>query len=202
MALVVLTGGARSGKSGAAEQVANERLLAGQRVVVAVFASQSDAEMTDRIARHQSDRPAGFDVIEGDGSSAWLADVQDDALLVVDCLGTWLGRALESAWELCSAGQDALADAGELPHGMAALFSEQCAAIVRSILVRAGDTLVVTNEVGSGIVPAYATGRLFRDELGRANAHLIAEADAACLVVAGRIVDLSALPSTPSWPTD
>ena len=56
MALVVITGGARSGKSGAAQRLAESRSAQGQPVVVAVFASESDAEMTDRIARHRSDR--------------------------------------------------------------------------------------------------------------------------------------------------
>jgi len=102
----------------------------------------------------------------------------------VDCLGTFLGSLLftgvgvpeEAAAEAVSrSAVDALAD-------------------------RTGDTIVVTNEVGMGVVPVSESGRLFRDILGRANARLVDAADAAYLVVAGRCIDLTALPSHAAWP--
>ena len=70
------------------------------------------------------------------------------------------------------------------------------------MIAREGDTIVVSNEVGDGLVPAYATGRLFRDLLGRANRRLIDAADSAWLVVAGRLVDLGALGHDAAWPED
>ena len=79
MALVVITGGARSGKSGAAQTLAESRHAQGQQVVVAVFASESDAEMTERIERHRADRPRGFTRRRGDRLAPdWLAAVPGD----------------------------------------------------------------------------------------------------------------------------
>jgi adenosylcobinamide kinase / adenosylcobinamide-phosphate guanylyltransferase len=206
VALVVITGGARSGKSKAAEHLAYERGLLGAHVVVVVFghsASDTDTEFAERIARHQSARPAGFRTLEASGDVSWLADADAETLLVVDCLGTWLGRVMEDVWESLATPETlAAADAATLPAG----FDEQCAArldsAVEALTRRTGDTIVVTNEVGDGLVPTHATGRLFRDLLGRANRALVASADAAYVVIAGRCVDLSALPGRASWPED
>jgi adenosylcobinamide kinase/adenosylcobinamide-phosphate guanylyltransferase len=73
-------------------------------------------------------------------------------------------------------------------------------ALVDALLAREGRTVVVTNEVGWGIVPATPLGRLFRDTVGRANRRLIDNADAAWLVVSGRAVDLKTLPQEATWP--
>lgn len=202
MALVVITGGVRSGKSGAAQRLAESRSALGQPVVVAVFASESDAEMAERIARHQGDRPDGFTVVEAIGSTTWLRGVPRDALLLVDCLGTCLGRAMLEAWDATAPPGTGMADAAELPPGFAEEFTTRSAALVEALVMRAGDTIVVTNEVGSGVVPAFATGRIFRDELGRANAALLGAADAGFLASCGRLVDLTALPRDAAWPED
>ena len=202
MALVVITGGARSGKSGAAQRLALTRHADGQRVVVAVFGSASDEEMADRIARHRADRPAGLETLEATSSHEWFAKVPDGALLVVDCLGTCFGRALLEAWDECVPAGAEMTDAANLPDGFEAATTTRTAAVVEGLLARAGDTIVVTNEVGDGLVPDYATGRLFRDELGRANRILTDRADAAYLAVAGRLLNLTALPRDAHWPHD
>jgi adenosyl cobinamide kinase/adenosyl cobinamide phosphate guanylyltransferase len=202
MALVVITGGARSGKSGAAQRLAESRSAEGQPVVVAVFASESDAEMTDRIARHRADRAPGFSVVEATGSAGWLGGVPVGSLLLVDCLGTCLGLALEEAWAETSSADTAMSDTVELPAGCAVAFETRSTALVDALAARTDDTIIVTNEVGAGVVPAFATGRIFRDELGRANAALIAIADAAYLAVGGRLLDLAALPRDAAWPED
>lgn len=202
MALVVITGGARSGKSRVAQDLALSRHRTGQPVVVAVFASQSDSEMTDRIARHRADRPDGFTVLEADGSASWIAGVPADSLLLVDCVGTWLGRAMLETWNVTALLGADMSDAEELPAEFGAQFEARVAALVDALATRRGDTIVVTNETGSGVVPAYATGRIFRDELGRANAALTHAADAAYLVVAGRVMNLCTLPREISWPED
>jgi adenosyl cobinamide kinase/adenosyl cobinamide phosphate guanylyltransferase len=202
MALVVITGGARSGKSGAAQRLAESRFAEGQAVVVAVFASESDAEMSERIARHQQDRPAGFAVVEATGSTGWLGDISRQTLLVLDCLGTCLGLAMLDAWKATADPGADLAEASELPPGFSEEFARRSTALVEALTARAGDTIVVTNEVGSGVVPAFATGRAFRDELGRANVALTRCADAAYLVASGRLIDLTALPQHITWPED
>lgn len=210
MALVVITGGARSGKSRAAEQLAKSRAMDGTPVTVAVFGSESDAEMTDRIAHHRSHRPEGFSTLAATDSLVWLQAVPRDALLVVDCLGTCAGRAMLEVWDACTASGAApgaasggdMTDAAELPAGFEAALTARLGAIVSAIAERAGDTIVVTNEVGDGVVPAYATGRIFRDELGRANRALIDVANGAYLAVGGRLIDLTAAPREVHWPAD
>lgn len=206
MALVVITGGARSGKSGAAERLARARQAAGSRVVVAVFghaAGGDDAEFAQRIARHQADRPQGFETIEPGPRDEWWSQVGDDALLVVDCLGTYLGRVMEDVWAQV-VGDEVLreADAATLPSGFEDSCQERFARATQGLAHRRGDTIVVTNEVGEGIVPNHASGRLFRDLLGQANRVLVGRSDGAYLAVAGRLVDLAALPSEAAWPED
>ena len=202
MSLVLITGGARSGKSGTAQRLALSRRVEGQRVVVAVFGSASDIEMADRISRHRADRPVSIDTLEATSSNAWLAEVPAGALLVVDCLGTCFGRALLEAWDECSPPHDAMTDATTLPDGFEDAACSRTATVIAELLARDGDTIVVTNEVGDGLVPDYATGRFFRDELGRANGILTDRADAAYLAVAGRLFDLAALPREITWPQD
>lgn len=204
MALVVFTGGARSGKSAAAQRLASERALDGARVVVAVFGPTDgvDPEMAARIARHQAGRPAGFTTIEAADALSWRDAVPEDSLLVVDCLGTWLGKAMLEAWDDSTSGELTDAPADTLPP----LVEERTEAIVAQalewIVARRGDTIVVTNEVGDGIIPGYASGRLFRDLLGQTNRRLVMQADAAYLCVAGHLLDLAALPREASWPQD
>lgn len=197
MALVVLTGGVRSGKSAAAQDLAAERHRHGARVVVAVFGSgEADGEMAERISRHQDGRPAGFETLEAAGGGSWMETVPEEALLVVDCLGTMLGAVMD----------EVLVMSGEEPDELdAAVSGDIEARFTRAVAWLAGrqaDTIVVTNEVGDGIVPAYPSGRLFRDLLGRANRSLVDAADRAYLVVCGRLVELSALPTRAVWPHD
>ena len=195
MALVVFTGGVRSGKSAAAQDLAAERQRQGARVVVAVFGrGDADAEMAGRISRHQDDRPSGFETLEAAGRASWTGAVPEDALLVVDCLGTLLGGVIE---EVLAGSEPA-----ELGAAASAAVEDRFAGMVEWLAGRQADTIVVTNEVGDGIVPAYPSGRLFRDLLGRANRSLVDAADRAYLVVCGRIVELSALSARASWPQD
>lgn len=204
MALVVITGGARSGKSTAAQMLAESRAELDAQVVVAVFARDdgSDTEFSDRVARHRADRPAAFLTLEATDATAWFSEVPPDALLVVDCVGTMLGLAMEDAFAACEGGALADADSAVLPAGFESALAERFAPAVEYLLNRAGDTIVVTNEVGSGVVPGFASARLFRDALGSTNRRLISAADAAYLVVAGRAMDLRALPGNITWPVD
>ncbi len=204
MALVVFTGGARSGKSSAAQRLAEQRFARGRRVQVVVFGRDdgTDAEFSERVARHREVRPGGFETIESDTSTGWLRDLDADSVVLVDCVGTLLGLAMEEAWPASSATELADAAADALPAGYAERVQERFRGAVDGLVARGGDAIVVTNEVGDGLVPPYAAGRLFRDELGRANRRLVAAADAAYLCVAGRLVPLSGLPLDATWPED
>jgi len=205
VALVVFTGGARSGKSTAAEKLALALVADGRSVTVIVFgrAVETDAEFAARIARHRDDRPAAFATIEASDALGWRDSVSADDVVLLDCLGTLLGRAMEEAWEngeQSVALLDAAADT--LPDGYEAAVSRRLDEAVAWLCARAGDTIVVTNEVGDGVVPGWATGRLFRDLLGRANRRLVESADAAYLAVAGRLVDIGSLSPDAHWPQD
>lgn len=215
MALVVFTGGARSGKSALAQGLARVRALDGVHVVVAVFADVGeDEEMASRVERHRQDRSADISVIEAVDSDSWLNAVAESDLLVVDCLGTLVTLVLnEVLQEHRAATKTSPAenpDVAQAPEEEWAILSPdlhdhveaRVDTLVNSILARPGDTIVVTNEVGDGVVPAFASGRLFRDVLGRANRRLVAGADAAYLVVCGRALDITTLPKTVRWPED
>jgi len=189
MSLVVLTGAVRSGKSAAAEGLAASR---GLPVVVAVAGWDGDAEMSRRIAAHQADRPASWTTIATTTDPAWLESVPSHAVLVLDCVGTLVSNA---CYERIGDAEIASADDEAAVHAAAD-------ALVAALIARVGDTIVVTNETGWGVVPAWPSARVFRDVLGRANRALIDAADAAYLVIDGRFLDLRDLPTQPSWPTD
>jgi adenosylcobinamide kinase/adenosylcobinamide-phosphate guanylyltransferase len=192
VALVVITGGARSGKSGVAARLSS--MHSGPVVVAVAGRPDNDPEMMRRIERHRADRPAEWTTLEvaGEHVPTWFAAVPDGACLVIDCLGTLVAERVFGSED---------SDPGQwVPKALEQRAEEVATTIVEGALRRAGDTIVVTNEVGSGVVPASASGRLFRDVIGRANARLVAASDAAYLVVGGRCIDLRSLPSSVEWP--
>jgi adenosylcobinamide kinase/adenosylcobinamide-phosphate guanylyltransferase len=186
MGLMVLSGAVRSGKSVAAEEVAVSR---GGPVVVAVAGWDGDEEMARRIEAHRAARPTAFAVMDVEPDPAWIARVPRDSVLVLDCLATLVGAI---AWSCARDSEVATADEE-------AAAAARVGALVDALVAREGDTVIVTNEAGWGVVPATAAGRLFRDLLGRANGTLVEAADAAYLVIDGRFLDLKALPGRPEW---
>jgi adenosylcobinamide kinase/adenosylcobinamide-phosphate guanylyltransferase len=195
MSLVLISGGARSGKSRAAQRLVGSRYE--EAVVVVCAHSGDDHEMQRRIAHHQAARPEGFRVMEAHEDLAWIERVPQDACLLLDCFGTLVGQIIASAF----------AAAGETPRSDDLVAPETEDAAERSIeqltswlTARRADTVVVTNEVGAGVVPAYPDARLFRDVLGAANRRLADAADAAYLAIDGRLLDLKTLPYDAVWP--
>lgn len=186
--LAVLTGPVRSGKSRLALELARST---GVPVLVAVAGTEDDPEMVRRIARHRADRPSDVRVLEIADAENWRTDVPADACLIVDCLGTLVARLMGSAHGPMD---DLVDDAAE------AALERAVDQLVDWLVSREGHTVVVTNEVGWGVVPAHPSGRLFRDIVGRANARLVASADGAWLIVAGRAIDLKAGSADVRWP--
>lgn len=170
MPLTFLLGGARSGKSALALRLASE--WAGPVVFVATAEARDDEEMSARIARHRLERPPAWTTVEEplDLTGA-LAHAPEGACLVVDCLTLWAANALEAGWDDEAIERTAV-EAAALAAARTAL------------------TVVASNEVGMGIVPAAPLGRAFRDVLGRVNAVFAGEAERAFLVVAGRPLEL------------
>jgi len=171
MGLTLLIGGARSGKSDAAQAMAVR--FRGPVVFVATGEARDD-EMAERIARHRAARPASWATIEtGDVASALIA-MPDDAFVIVDCLTLWISRLMER--ELSDT------DIGDL-----------VAEAARIAGARTSPTVAITNEVGSGIVPDNPLARRYRDLLGGANRTWAGAAERTLLVVAGRALELSSI---------
>jgi len=171
--MILILGGARSGKSAMAV-----RLAAGQGapVVFLATAEAGDEEMAERIARHRRERPGGWRTIEEPlHLTEAIQAIGDDDCLVIDCLTLWTATALDRL-----GAEEAEARA---------------AAAARAASARAGLTVAVTNEVGLGLVPDNPLGRTYRDLLGRVNAAWAAAADRAFLLVAGRALVLDSVDS-------
>lgn len=203
MALVVFTGGARSGKSSAAQALAARVALDGADVTVLVAGrGDVDDEFARRIDAHRASRPAEWKTVELAAASPWQPDVDLDAVVLVDCVGTFLGLAMDEVFARTTDDSLSDADAGRLPAGFEEDVAERLDSVVAWILARQADTIVVTNEVGDGLVPSFAMGRVFRDLLGKANRQLVDGADQAYLCVAGRLLSLTDLPREGVWPHD
>jgi adenosylcobinamide kinase/adenosylcobinamide-phosphate guanylyltransferase len=168
MTHVLLTGGARSGKSSLAVALAARH---GAQVVFLATGQAGDDEMAARIARHRAERPPDWSAVEEPVRLAEaIGAVEPSACLIVDCLSLWVANVLES-------------------EGAAGI--ERAAAAAADVAAaRPGTTIVVTNEVGLGIVPTTPLGRHYRDLLGRVNAIWAQRATEAYLVVAGRLLPL------------
>ena len=191
--LIVILGGARSGKSGFAERLAAS---SGRSVAFIATATAGDDEMRERIARHRATRPKGWHTIEEPldlaGAVRQAAELADVVLL--DCVTLWLGNVLlQESGEYEKDGEEA-----EF-HTTGRLFDEralkECEALL-TVVKSLGPNktlIVVTNEVGLGVVPAYPLGRLYRDTLGYVNQRLAQAADRVYLMVAGMAVDLKRL---------
>jgi adenosylcobinamide kinase / adenosylcobinamide-phosphate guanylyltransferase len=171
VALTVLLGGARSGKSRLAVELA---VASGSPVTFVVTGEALDDEMAARIAAHRAERPADWLTVEEPYALEEAVSAADPArTLVVDCLTLWTANAL--------------ARDGKPDRVLEAATRAAAAAARREAL-----TIAVSNEVGLGIVPIEPLGRVYRDLLGSVNyAWVEASADAA-LVVAGRALRLAA----------
>ncbi|HEX8727044.1 MAG TPA: bifunctional adenosylcobinamide kinase/adenosylcobinamide-phosphate guanylyltransferase [Ktedonobacterales bacterium] len=184
--LILLLGGARSGKSAYGESLA-ARLAGAAPVTYIATATASDDEMRDRIARHRASRPAHWLTIEEPLTPAIALRANSSPVVLLDCVTLLVANLL-----LDSASEDDFATAN--------FASESEARVDRAI----GDLLdawrdhpatliLISNEVGMGLVPPYPLGRVYRDCLGRVNARLAADADIVLLMVAGLPIELKAL---------
>jgi adenosylcobinamide kinase/adenosylcobinamide-phosphate guanylyltransferase len=178
----LILGGARSGKSSHAERLAAE---AGDAVLYVATAQAWDDEMRERITRHRADRPANWQTVEAPtGVAAAIAaalarrPAGQPLTLLLDCLTLLASNVIIALPESCSEAEATAALMAEIaPLEQLIRQTVQGAAPVR--------WLVVSNEVGLGLVPPYKLGRLYRDALGRANQRLAAAADRVLFLVAG-----------------
>ena len=182
--LTLIIGGARSGKSSLAERLASRY----DRVLFVATAQPGDAEMAGRIAAHQAARPSGWDTLEEplDPAGA-LAGVTRDGgarydVIVIDCLTLWVSNLM-------------LLDAPETTAQPD--YDAESSALLEAYETCDVNWVVVTNEVGLGVVPPSESGRAFRDALGRVNATFARRADRVISMTAGLALDLKSLGARP-----
>jgi len=178
--LVLILGGARSGKSAFAQRLA---LQSGKSVAYIATATAGDEDMSGRIKQHQATRPAHWYTVEEPlylAPALRQASVQSDIILL-DCITLWL-----SNWLFMQ---------GHAPTGYIDSAITEIEAILSVVaeLDQHKTLVIVSNEVGLGIVPAYASGRVYRDVLGRVNQRLASAATRVYLMVAGLGVDIKRL---------
>lgn len=169
---VLILGGARSGKTNFAQRQACARA---QEVIYIATAEIGDTEMQQRIAQHRAERPASWGLVEEPLALAQVLHQHAAAqrCLLVDCLTLWLSNLLAIGEERLQLEMDALlAVLPNLP----------------------GQVLLVSNEVGQGIVPLHPLARRFRDEAGRLHQRLAAHCDQVFLIVAGLPLTLKDCP--------
>ena len=169
MPLVVLLGGARSGKSVLAVRLAEAR---SESVVMIATAEALDDEMAARIEQHRRERPDWETIETPLELESAMASVPDETTTIIDCLTVWVSNLL-------IAGVDTTQ------------ITARASALAEQVGRRTGLTIAVSNEVGMGIVPDNALARRYRDVLGAVNATWAAAADHAHLLVAGRLLSLA-----------
>lgn len=173
---ILVTGGVRSGKSTHAES-----LIGGAPATYVATGAEpgreDDPDWTARIAAHRDRRPESWSTLETQDLATAIRDAEDPVL--IDCLGTWLTALIDAAdaWEQ---------DVDEV-HQLVLTRTDE---VVDALRACDEDVVVVTNEVGLGVVPEHRSGRLFRDLLGTVNQRVGAACDEVHLVVAGRVIRL------------
>jgi len=162
--ITLVLGGARSGKSAVAERLVS-RLPEPVTYLATLSAASvaADAELSARVQAHRTRRPAGWLTVEA-GADLPATVIATSGTLLVDALGPWVAGS--------------------------PTFAADAALLCRALRGRAGDAVVVSEEVGLGVHPSTAAGRSFRDALGEVNQAVAAVADEVLLVVAGRTLRL------------
>jgi adenosylcobinamide kinase/adenosylcobinamide-phosphate guanylyltransferase len=175
--MTLILGGARSGKSSYAQAMAEHRARhpAGAKVLFVATAVAFDDEMRARIIKHQAERPAGWRTLEAPHAvgAAIRAIAEPVDILVIDCLTLLANNVIF-----------ALPDPENADDAQAALDAE-IDSLLAAYAQSTAEWIIVSNEVGLGLVPPYPLGRVYRDILGRTNQRLAQAADRVLFMVAG-----------------
>ncbi len=185
MSLIFVTGGARSGKSSWAEQCAAELSKQNKaKVYYIATAEVRDMEMRLRVALHRKRRPRSWKTIEAPRSIAAqilrkVKKIQPNSIFVLDCVTLLVSNVMT--------GEDAATDAQKAEQ---TIRSELRALL---LLLRDSTIIMVTNELGSGIVPDNELARTYRDVAGRINQWLASQADQMWFIVSGMALPMHEL---------
>jgi len=170
--ITLILGGARSGKSSYAQNLAE---ATGQPVTFIATAQALDDEMSARIEKHRAERPASWETLEIPFDIASQLHQVKSKMVILDCVTLLISNLLM---------QFVKNDLVEEAPFMAALQKEMDE-LTSTLRVREQDWLIISNEVGLGLVPPYQMGRVYRDAIGWANQQLAREADKVIFMVAG-----------------
>jgi adenosylcobinamide kinase / adenosylcobinamide-phosphate guanylyltransferase len=183
--MTLILGGARSGKSTYAQECA--QVAGGTDVLYIATATTGDEEMKARIANHRSERPIGWRTLEASRQVGRLYLEAGDpaAVVIVDCVTLLVSNCLMSWAESTPGAWEAVGFSGDQSSEFEGLVASELSALLAAYSDSSSEWLVVSNEVGLGLVPPNALGRLYRDALGRANQRLAAVADHVVLLIAG-----------------
>jgi adenosylcobinamide kinase/adenosylcobinamide-phosphate guanylyltransferase len=177
---VLITGGARSGKSTFAEQLAAHP---GRPVIYIATAQVLDDEMAWRVKKHRQQRPSSWQLIEEPFDiPSVLEEIRDkDAVVLLDCVTIWLSNLMLKSF---SSSSDSLYPDTLIPEAEEKILVQvrKVAALAQKI---APQVIMVTNEVGQGIVPDNPMSRSYRDLAGRSNQLLAHKADKVFWVISG-----------------
>jgi len=169
---ILITGASSSGKSEFAEMLATQSNKSVSYLATAKI-NLSDQEWQNKILKHQQRRPSDWDtVVVSEDLSDYLAKVSVHECLLIDSLGTWVANFLDLAqpeWQ------------------------QMCDLLTNNLQSTQGQIILVGEETGWGIIPAYPMGRLFRDRLGKLSRQVANVVDTTYLVVGGHVLNLSIL---------
>jgi adenosylcobinamide kinase/adenosylcobinamide-phosphate guanylyltransferase len=170
--VILFLGGARSGKSALAENIASGF----DKVAYIATAEGIDDEMIERIEQHRSVRPSNWATYEVDGGLSETFEKAADGAdaVIIDCVTVYVGRRMHKI-------------ANDLE------IVEEIVDVIKAASVSGKTVLIVSNEVGMGVVPEYPVGRRYRDLLGIINQRIAALSDKVILTIAGVPVDIKAL---------
>jgi adenosylcobinamide kinase/adenosylcobinamide-phosphate guanylyltransferase len=172
--LILALGGARSGKSEFAEKHA---VQLGKRVIYIATAAVRDVEMAGRVQKHKARRPASWETVEEEKNVIGVIENgRKDDVFLLDCATIWITNLL---LDDCSSDQDDVSSSAK-----EALILEQASRLADSVK-NGAHLIIVSNEVGLGLVPEYPLGRFFRDIAGKVNQILASKADEVYFIVAG-----------------
>ncbi len=215
--LILVTGGARSGKSTFAERLAAQLAEPrGGRVTYIATSQAYDGEMAQRVSAHQSSRPATWTTVEcplevpaavhaaaagvGEQGAGAAGSAGAPPVVLLDCVTLWVTNLLFSGGAFGGSepprdgynyDKDLLPPAEE--RGAAARVTAAVDGLAAAVADTGVTLVAVTNEVGLGVVPEYPLARLYRDQLGWANQRLARDADGLYLLVSGHPLDVKAL---------
>jgi adenosylcobinamide kinase / adenosylcobinamide-phosphate guanylyltransferase len=174
-AIILITGGSRSGKSAYAQRIAESR--PGERIYIATC-PVIDEEMAERIRKHKQARKQGWQTIEEtENLVAALRSAKEAETILVDCLTLWINNLMYSTESV---------NAGLTEEDVTA----RCLEVLDACKNLSGTIIFVTNETGMGIVPADPQSRLFRDLAGRCNQIMADGADTVILMISGIAVTI------------